>query len=359
MGLSIENDDYEFLWTVGVPYIFASAYLGTEYGKHGMLLCQDGLLSHQFIHKEGRRKLSVEGFKLYTEYFDEYERKAVRQASESTDKLNNLFGKDLTKLSNHELADDLNKYMVVLHDILNDYFYTEYFMTKLIEDIFDNYSDYDFKKIKTNVDRMAVIKFEQRKNLNKYFYKPSVFDLYINEISKRIKLRHNGYNYRYEELTALLWGEDIDIPDRTHVVWINGEEITGEKAKLIINRLHTVDVNVTEIKGRAGNKGHYVGKVKKIDFHIDTDFAKEIKSMNDGDILVSDSTGPEMILACKKAGAIITDEGGIMSHAALVSREFGIPSVIGTKIATRVLKDGDLVEVDAEKGIVKILERAN
>ena len=53
----------------------------------------------------------------------------------------------------------------------------------------------------------------------------------------------------------------------------------------------------------------------------------------------------------------MTDEGGITCHAAIISREMKIPCVIGTKVATRILKDGDLVEVDAEKGIVKILER--
>jgi pyruvate,water dikinase len=50
--------------------------------------------------------------------------------------------------------------------------------------------------------------------------------------------------------------------------------------------------------------------------------------------------------------------GGITCHAAIVSRELNIPCVIGTKIATRVLKDGDLVEVDAEKGIVRLLKKA-
>jgi pyruvate,water dikinase len=62
-----------------------------------------------------------------------------------------------------------------------------------------------------------------------------------------------------------------------------------------------------------------------------------------------------MILACKKAGAIITDEGGILSHAAVISRELNIPSVIGTKIATEILKDGDMVEVDANRGLIKKL----
>jgi pyruvate,water dikinase len=57
----------------------------------------------------------------------------------------------------------------------------------------------------------------------------------------------------------------------------------------------------------------------------------------------------------KKAGAIITDEGGITCHAAIVSRELKKPCIIGTKIATQVFKDGDMVEVDAENGIVKII----
>jgi pyruvate,water dikinase len=67
-------------------------------------------------------------------------------------------------------------------------------------------------------------------------------------------------------------------------------------------------------------------------------------------------TRPEYISAMKKAAAIVTDEGGITCHAAIVSRELKKPCIIGTKIATKVLKDGDLVEVDADKGIVKILE---
>jgi len=55
----------------------------------------------------------------------------------------------------------------------------------------------------------------------------------------------------------------------------------------------------------------------------------------------------------KKASAVVTDEGGITCHAAIVSRELKLPCITGTKKATLILKDGDLVEVDAENGIVK------
>jgi len=60
----------------------------------------------------------------------------------------------------------------------------------------------------------------------------------------------------------------------------------------------------------------------------------------------------------KRASAIVTDEGGITCHAAIIARELKVPCVIGTKIATQVLKDGDLVEVNANQGIVKILKKA-
>ena len=83
---------------------------------------------------------------------------------------------------------------------------------------------------------------------------------------------------------------------------------------------------------------------------------ESLKTFKEGFILVAEQTQPAYVLVMAKAKAIVTDVGGITSHAAIVSREFGIPCIVGTKIATKVLKDGDLVEVDAEKGIVRKLE---
>ena len=64
-------------------------------------------------------------------------------------------------------------------------------------------------------------------------------------------------------------------------------------------------------------------------------------------------TRPDYAIILNKATAIITDEGGLTCHASIVSRELGIPCIIGTTIATKVLKDGDLVEVDATEGMVR------
>jgi phosphohistidine swiveling domain-containing protein len=106
-----------------------------------------------------------------------------------------------------------------------------------------------------------------------------------------------------------------------------------------------------EIKGNVAYKGSAKGEVKKV--YTKKDFDK----FNEGDILVSTMTIPDFMPIMKKAAAIVTDEGGITCHAAIVARELKKSCIIGTKIATQVLHDGDLVEVDADRGIVKIIKK--
>ena len=82
-----------------------------------------------------------------------------------------------------------------------------------------------------------------------------------------------------------------------------------------------------------------------------------VESIKKGDILVSPMTQPNFVSILSKAKGIITDEGGITCHAAIVARELKKPCIIGTGNATEILKDGDLVEVDAERGVVKIIKK--
>ncbi len=73
--------------------------------------------------------------------------------------------------------------------------------------------------------------------------------------------------------------------------------------------------------------------------------------------MVTYATSPEYVPAMKKSAGIITDEGGIVCHASIVSRELGIPCVVGTKVGTQVLKDGMEIELNATKGVVRILNK--
>ena len=104
-----------------------------------------------------------------------------------------------------------------------------------------------------------------------------------------------------------------------------------------------------QIRGKTANWGKVQGRVKII---IDR---KDFETFKEGDILVAGMTRPEHVPLMKKAAAIVTNEGGITCHAAIVSRELGKPCIIGTKVATEVLKNGDLVEVDANHGVVRKL----
>lgn len=83
---------------------------------------------------------------------------------------------------------------------------------------------------------------------------------------------------------------------------------------------------------------------------------KAIEKMNKGEILVSESTAPELMAACTKAKAIITDMGGMLSHAAIVSRELGIPCIVGTVHASRSLKDGDNIKIDLDTGNIEVFK---
>lgn len=108
------------------------------------------------------------------------------------------------------------------------------------------------------------------------------------------------------------------------------------------------DTNI--IKGNIASKGFVKGRVK-----IVTDLS-ELDKVNKGDILVTPMTTPEFVVAMGKCAAIVTNEGGLTCHAAIVARELGKPCIIGTKNATEILKDNDLVEVDANKGIIKRID---
>ena len=79
---------------------------------------------------------------------------------------------------------------------------------------------------------------------------------------------------------------------------------------------------------------------------------KDTGKIKEGDILVTRMTNPDMVPAMRKVAAIVTDEGGMTCHAAIVSRELGTPAVVGTKKATAILKPGQIITVDGEKGLI-------
>lgn len=135
----------------------------------------------------------------------------------------------------------------------------------------------------------------------------------------------------------------------------NGTVLEGKEVDSYVDThpfLRVKTKNVSEFFGKIGYKGNVSGVAKLVKLNTD------IHKVNAGDIIFTTMTTSNLMPALEKAAAFITDEGGITCHAAIIAREMKKPCVIGTKIATRVLRDGDEVEVNANDGVVKILKRA-
>lgn len=122
------------------------------------------------------------------------------------------------------------------------------------------------------------------------------------------------------------------------------KEVGKEKTAEDKGKIKTASAPI--LTGAGASPGYGIGTVRVIKD------AKEIDKVKTGDVLVSVMTSPDFVPAMKKAAAIVTDEGGQTSHAAIVSRELGIPAVVGTKTATKDLKDDTVITVDGEKGLV-------
>lgn len=114
-------------------------------------------------------------------------------------------------------------------------------------------------------------------------------------------------------------------------------------------KISTSEMNKSELHGTVANTGTAIGRV------VVCKSLRSISKVSKGDIIVASMTRPEFMPALKKAAAIVTDEGGLTCHAAIIARELNIPAVIGTKNATKILKDGMTVEVRANHGLVRIL----
>jgi phosphohistidine swiveling domain-containing protein len=315
------------------------------------------------------------GYKTHTkEYEEQLERKVSCLIIDIKPKI-------LRKIKNY-----YEKYFYVNHMWVGNVLNFEYYLKELVK-LIGNHSDVE-KSLSEEVKEFEE-SLKQRANLIKkleindkwknifkgfgdfmvtkiYRRYAQIYALYKMEfILKEIASR---YNLSLKQVRFMLPKEvkDMLFNDKVNLEELNerskfcveyaekGKEIvfTGVKAKELAEEVRKVEISdVKELKGQVGCVGKARGIVKQIFRPADMD------KMNKGDILVSIATDPDIVSAMKKAGAIVTEQGGVTSHAAIVSRELKIPCVIGTKIATSVLKDGMEVEVDANKGIVRILDK--
>lgn len=205
-------------------------------------------------------------------------------------------------------------------------------------------------------------------NLKGYRKDCSFFGFYaldpiLREVAKRLYLSMGQIHLIafWEMGKILIQGEEPDLDEinrrKKFAVLVYKDEkyhiLSGPKAERFYNSKKIervkIDKNVKELSGTCACSGKAKGVVKIVNK------PEEMGKMNEGDIMVSHTTFPSLVPAMKKAVAIITEDGGITCHAAIVAREMGTPCVTGIKTATQVLSDGMMIEVDADNGMVKIL----
>ncbi|MDP7195734.1 MAG: PEP-utilizing enzyme [SAR202 cluster bacterium] len=317
-GIS-ENRINELLITISTPVKFNTPVLEIQDLKH---IYKEKEIDHAFdISKaldEHTEKYSFLGYREpfsqgYTKDFFEERLKTIDKEEENADKT----------VIDIKFMDDETNYVNLMKEFV---YFRNYRTEKLYEGLF--YIESLWKKISehynlNHLNDLGYYSLEETNNL---------FENNIKVVDNTINDRKKGYGFLLHNNTTSL---------------IIGNELSLKKQSLDKTGDDTMD-----IKGMVARKGITKGVVKIVLK------ASEQSKVSDGDVLVTTMTTPDFIPAMKKASAFITDEGGITCHAAIVAREIGKPCIIGTKIATKVLKDGMRVEVDANNGVVKILKQA-
>lgn len=293
--------------------------------------------------------------------------------------------KDLPKKSLSRVKNHIKRYKYMGYNFEGPAFSESYFWRRLKELVRDKIKPeakikavlqekYQAKKIHQQLVKDLKIDLKHQKLLavtqgfiySKDYRKMSLVQSYyeieplLREISKRLKLSlAEVRNCLLDEVRQMLIGKlkkPKDLAKRMTgclFVVIDGKlpgQVFIDKRFTEMKRYLLKKEDLTEVNyfhGQTACLGRARGTVKIINT------VKDLPKMKQGDILVSNMTNPDLVPAMKKASAIITDLGGVTCHAAIVSRELKIPCVIGTKVATKVLKDGDKVMVDATNGEVR------
>lgn len=222
---------------------------------------------------------------------------------------------------------------------------------------------------KCNVSFLRELAWERLELKDKWAGAEFRFISIFKEIAKRmsVSLVDIFYTYSIPELLGFLQdGENVDEDELRrrkgfYALKVKNSKVStysGEQAEKLVVQLvpeYFKALDSTEIRGQVANPGKVQGKAHVVRVAGIAELQQYIGSFQEGEVLVTTMTQPNMVPLMKKACAVVTDEGGMTSHAAVLSREFGVPCIVGTHVGTKAIKTGDLIEVDANKGVVRKL----
>ena len=335
-------------------------FMHTSLAGGNILLIQTNDTWNTFMLKEKEQECLTIGLELFSSK-EKYQQYAsdLRQKIKEGQKLIQTY----KKIPNKILKRELQEVFSLLGSFWYAYGFTEF-----------PYHDLAYKELekannpllKKNLTDFAKLKFEGRAFLNAVAFERGIIPNIITSLSKTFfQDNHSAHYLFFGELMQLLNGEKIPssiVTERKEGYTLLSqdrkiiERFTGKKHLQIAQKFLAVEES-SQLQGVPAHPGKVHGTAIIVPMLMNI---KEVhileKSMHQGDILIAQTTGPELMNLCHKAAAIVTDQGGMLSHAAVISREFKIPCIVGTINATKVFKDGDLIEVDANQGIVKKLK---
>jgi phosphohistidine swiveling domain-containing protein len=354
-------DDYQQLFEVGgMPFLISDIWSEHYRSLQCLLLFANNTWT-SFLPKTVIQKTLKEGLDILSskDVFTKYNQDFNQYKSDSSKFFDNLISKVTVTKS------DVLEFFKFASALFIFYSKTEFF-----------YTDQAFLEsknnvvLKSNLSTMEQTKNSGREYLNKIFFgSESIYNRLLSILEKQYQIELGKLNgYSRDEVLALFDSKKVlpaIINDRLRsYVMLARDEIflkfEGKIAESIIGKLiKPSDSHIGIIRGTCANTGKATGiaTVMLFGYHDFDELHHKIAAMKQGEILIAETTSPEFMLACQKAGAIVTNQGGLLSHAAIVSRELGIPCVVGTGNATKAFKTGDLVEVDADNGIVKIIKK--
>lgn len=305
----------------------------------------------QYAAKEGYRWLSQpDGFIAYQSDFEIFNQSARSE-------LNRIFGsKSLTPSSVDECFQIMAKF-------LNMYSRMDFQFTNLTYTYID-----ENPVIRTNLELLSQFKDVARLWINEIAIdSDSAFVKCVAKLSEQFGIETRTVElYKTSEIASLFHGsfvpeEVLRDREKSYTIYIQAGQrvyLTGDESLTFIGQVSEAESKMdrSALVGQVANKGDDIvsGTVRIINVNY-ADLAameQQINEMKEGEILVAEFTAPELMLACRKARAIVTDLGGMLSHAAIVSRELGIPCLVGTQSATKALATGDRITIDFNHGTI-------
>ncbi len=182
-------------------------------------------------------------------------------------------------------------------------------------------------------------------------------DLLVQEVARRFSYNFDElHNLWHSQIGGIIQGKDLhaELGRRENGFGVryfhDCDELSSGDVEYFWNLYGNEKIveGVKEVKGIVASKGKESAVEGKVHILLDPN---NLADFQDGEILVAPMTSPEYVFAMKKARAVVTDAGGLTSHAAIVSRELGIPCIVGTKVATAIFANGDVINVDTKRGV--------